>query len=267
MNANAPQPPAPPEMPGAQPERETKRSGCFWGLAGATGCLLLLIIPFIAALLLGVTTVTGLRDSVVGIFNPRPESATSLSSQTIVQGIQPMGQLVSISAQLAKADIFIGIQQGALNACGFGANHVAQGTVEAGIDLMQVGESDVSYNQTTDTFTLTLPPAQLTSCRIDFIRQYDTTTTACSVDWDEARVLASHTALLEFRDDAVEGGILNRAEQQASLVLGDFVQLLTGSSVEVEFAPADANALPPSCQPETPSGWAYDPATRAWTTP
>jgi hypothetical protein len=171
---------------------------------------------------------------------------------------------VSISAQLAKADIFVGVQQGALNACGFGANHVAQGTIEAGIDLTQITESDVSYSNAMDTYTLTLPPPQLTSCRVDFIRQYDRTTTACSVDWDEARLLANYTSLLEFRDDALEGGILNRAEQEARLVLGNFVELLTQSNVEINFRALDGITMPSSCQPEVPQGWVLNSEIGQW---
>jgi hypothetical protein len=46
---------------------------------------------------------------------------------------------------------------------------------------------------------------------VDYIRQYDTSTTACSIDWDEARLLAQYVSLQELRDDTLEAGILNRA--------------------------------------------------------
>jgi hypothetical protein len=237
-------------------------------MRGLIGCFLVLAVV-LAVILLIVTTgfdnvVNGVNRTLDRILNAPPPVASVVSTQTIVQGIQPMGQLVSISAQLAKADIFVGVQQGALNACGFGANHVAQGTIEAGINLAQVTEDDVSYNAATDTYTLSLPAAQLTSCRVDFIRQYDRTTTACSVDWDEARMLANYTSLVEFRDDALEGGILNRAQQEARLVLGNFVQLLTGSNVEIVFKPPDGAAMHASCQPEVPQGWVFNPDTGAW---
>src|SRR5690348_3020907 len=98
-------------------------SGCAWGVAGAMGCLFLLILPILALLLFGTITVNGLLGGIQNVFTPKPAVATVFSTQTIVTGIQPMGQLVSVSSQLAKADIAIGIQQGALNACGFSANH------------------------------------------------------------------------------------------------------------------------------------------------
>ena len=39
--------------------------------------------------------------------------------------------------------------------------------------------------------------------------------TACPVDWDEARLLAQYEAVTGFKTDAVEGGILKRAESEA----------------------------------------------------
>jgi hypothetical protein len=99
---------------------------------------------------------------------------------------------------------------------------------------------------------------------VDFIRQYDRTTTACSVDWDEARLLANYTSLVEFRDDALGGEILNRAEQEARLVLGNFVELLTGSNVEISFRPADGATMPPSCQPPIPQGWVLNAENGMW---
>ncbi len=242
------------------------RSRNNWGclkLVGI-GCISATVIIVVFLLVSGSAASQLLCSVLGGILCPSPPVASVVTTQTIVQGIQPMGQLVSISAPLAKADIFVGVQQGALNTCGFGANHVAQGTIEAGINLAQVTAEDVSYNAATDTYTLMLPPAQLTSCRVDFIRQYDRTTTACSVDWDEARLLANYTSLVEFRDDALEGGILNRAEQEARLVLGNFVELLTGSNVEISFSPLDSTTIPPSCQPEVPQGWVLNPETGAW---
>jgi hypothetical protein len=244
---------------------ETRRSGCYYGVVGALGCLLLLLAPIVIAVLLGVTTFGSVRESMLGIFSSAPPVANTFSTETIVQGIQPMGELVSISAQLAKADITIGIQQGVLNACGYGASHVAQATIQAGVDLTSVTASNIAYNPTTDTYTLTLPAPRLTNCRIDEIRQYDTTTTTCSVDWDEARRLAEYIALQEFRDDAIEGGILSRAEREVRIVLGNFVQLLTGSRVEIGFsAPTTAPLMDASCQPQPPAGWVQDANTGAW---
>ncbi|MEP7292493.1 MAG: DUF4230 domain-containing protein [Chloroflexota bacterium] len=249
----------------ADEPRQT-RSGCLWGVAGAVGCVALLLVIPVTLILLGVTSVNGLIGSIGGLFGVgAPPQAVVLSTQTIVQGIQPMGQLVSVSAKLAKADVQVNINQGTLNACGFGANHVVQGAVEAGIDLTRIDEANLGYDAERETYVLLLPAPQLTSCRIDYIRQYSRSFTTCSVDWDEARLLANYMALNDFRDDSVEGGILDRAESETRLVLGNFIQMLTGHPVEIVFQEPEEPILPASCVPETPQGWTFNPAGNLWT--
>lgn len=245
--------------------RRQGRSGCFWGVLGALGCLTILLLPLIVALLIGSVSFGSLLSNVQGLFTAHPPVASVVSTQTILTGIQPMGQLVSVSAQLAKADIFIGVQQGTLNACGFSANHVAQGTVEAGIDLTRITDADLQYDETTNTYTVTLPAAQLTSCRVDFIRQYERSLTACPVDWDEARLLANYEAVSGFRTDALENGILDRAQREAQVALTNFIHLLTGSDVKIVFKTDTSAQLPASCTPDSPAGWVLDAATNAWT--
>ncbi len=240
-------------------------SGCAWGIGGALGCLALLLLPIVVLLLAGTVTLNGLIGSAQSIFSPRPAVASVVSTQTILVGIQPMGQLVSVSTQLAKADVFVGVQQGALNACGFSANHVAQGTVQAGIDFSRITETNISYNDAANTYTISVPPAQLTSCRVDFIRQYERSVTACNVNWDDASQLARYQVMSEFRDDALEGGVLRRAEDETRVALSSFVRALTGANVEITFQQADGPApLDPSCQPSPPQGWNFDTQTNAW---
>ncbi len=98
-----------------------------------------LVVAFviIAGLFSLVGNIASIRFDLAEFLGLKAQATTAnvFTSQTIVSSIQPMGQLVSISAQVAKADIFVGVQQGALNACGYSVNHVAQGTIEAGIDL------------------------------------------------------------------------------------------------------------------------------------
>jgi hypothetical protein len=272
--ASAPVAYTPPPAPvgyAPAPAPQSAASGCKWVVLGGLGCLGLLILPIVAALVLGVTSVTQVSQQLLGIFQPQPARAVVETTPTIVNSVRDLGQLVSISVQVAKADLRVGIQDTApLNVCGYAANHVAQGAIEAGIDLTRVSEGDVLYDAATNTYTLRLPPPQLTSCRVDYIRQYDRTTTACAVDWDEARLIASYTALVEFRDDAVEGGILEEARENARAVVTGFVGAVTGANVVVQFtegasssAPGTAG-LPASCAPEAPQGWYFDPGLNAW---
>lgn len=240
------------------------RNGCLWGIVGAVGCLAVLLVIPVVLTLMGVTTVGGLLSSIGVSLGAVPQQATVISTQTIVQGIQPMGQLVSVSAQLAKADVQVNITQGALNSCGYGANHVVQGTVEAGIDLMQLTDDNLGYDAARETYVLVVPAPQLTSCRVDYIRQYSGSFTTCGVNWDEARLLANYMSLTSFRDDAIEGGILDRAEMETRLVLGNFIRMLTGHPVEIVFQEAETPVLPPSCQPDVPQGWIYNPTGNVW---
>jgi hypothetical protein len=244
------------------PQRQ--RSGCFWFITGGAGCLLLLLLIVAVPVLLVPSVVGSTIQSALEPFKPRPITANVFSTQSIIQRIQPLGQLVSTSVQMAKADVYVGVTEGALNACGHSANHVVQGAVEAGIDLTRLTEADVSYDEGSDTITLTLPAAEITSCRIDFIRQYDQSATACNVDWDSERILAHAVALQSFRDDAIEGGILDRAQDEARLVFGNLVETITGKRVVIEFRPPENVTFPESCQPEIPGGWWFDPATNQW---
>lgn len=223
---------------------------------------LVAIVWIISSIVTG--SIYSLFYGIRSIFTVPPDSASVVATQTIVTGIQSMGQLVSISAQLAKADIGVSVERGAMNVCGFSANHVAQGTVEAGINLAAITEGNIQHDETTNTYHITLPAAQLTSCRVDFIRQYDRSTTACVTDWDEARLLANYLTLVEFRNDSLEGGITTRAEREAREVLSRFVNLLTASAVEIVFEPTNDTLIPPSCAPDIPQGWSYNEEAKRW---
>jgi hypothetical protein len=256
------------DLPPAQKEKPREGRGCLPYLFGGMGCAAFIVVIVIALIVATGGTLASVIGSVGGLLGAQnwsaPPSAEVISSQTIVQGIQPLGQLVSISAQLAKAGVFVGVGQGVLNACGYSANHAVQGAVEAGIDLTQITADDVVYDARRGVWVLTLPAPQLTSCRIDMIDQYDQSFSTCNPDWDGVRQLASYTALTDFRNDAVEGGILTRAESETRLVLGNFVRLLTGHPVEIQFEQPESPIIPPSCSPALPRDWYWDTANGHW---
>jgi hypothetical protein len=234
---------------------------------GVFGCISVPLLILVLLVVFGVTTINSIVNGVTSIFRPPQTTATVFSTRTLVNSLLPLGQLVTVSTELAKADITVNIRAGALNACGHSGTHVATGTVEAGIDLSKFDESKVSYDEETNTYTLTLPAPQLTSCRIDYIRQYDQSTTICGIDWDEVRLLAHYAALSDFREDAMEGGILERSRNEAEILVGNFVHALTGSEAKIVFEEADAAVISNSCQAQLPEGWLIDPATNEWTKP
>lgn len=248
---------------------QNRNSGCFGPGIVLTGCGTMIGAPLLIiamVLITGLNTLSGIWDSFTGIFTPRPTTAQVESSATIVQSVQPLGQFVSVSAQLAKANIRVEVTEGIQNACGRTAFHVAQGAVEAGIDLTQFTEDDVIFNTSSNEIMVTLPKPQLTSCRIEYLDQYQRSTSACGPRWDTIQRLARTVALEEFRDDAIEGGILERARREAEMSLGSVIEALTNREVTIEFKdPVSSDEMfPSSCQAIPPDNWRYNDEKSVW---
>ena len=206
-------------------------------------------------ILSGNAALSGMLSSVMNFFNP-PPTANIVSSQTIVHSLQGLGQLVTVSSEVAKADIQVSVNEGFLNAGSYSAKHVAVGVIEAGIDIATTDKDHVSYDSAANAYTLRLPSPNITSCRIEHIDQYGGSLTILPADWDLLRQLAQHDAIVQFAQDMIEGGILERAKEEAALRLGDFIGALTGSQAHIEYEASDGEAkLPPSCQPDPPAGW------------
>lgn len=238
--------------------------GCM-SVLGIVGGMIGIIVLAAVALFLAAPA-AGL-EFITNLFNLPPPTAQTVSTRTIVNNIQPLGQLVTISAEVAKADIAVSISTGGLNLCGHSANHVAHGVIEAGIDFAAIAEDNLSYDEDSESYILTLPPASITSCRIEYIRQYERrgSGVGCNVDWDNVRLLAQHKAMSDFASDMLEGGLRDRAEAQAELIIGTFVSSLTDKPVHVQFAEADESLeWPSSCQSETPSGWSFNEESGEW---
>ncbi len=192
-----------------------------------------------------------------------PEAAAYVRSPlTIVNSISGIGRLVTVTSEVAKTDIKVEIHEGILNSGYYSANHKAIGAVEAGINFDAIDEGSIRFAD--DTYTLTLPTPVITSCRIEHIEQNQHSVTLLQADWDMVRQLAQADALMQFVEEMIEFGILERAEEETALRIGDFVRELTGKPTRIEFAErADEPQLPESCQPYTPSGWVKD-ADGAW---
>ena len=126
-----------------------------------------------------------------------PETVAYVRSPlTIVNSIQGMGQLVTVTSEVAKTDLKIEIKRGPLNLGGYSANHIAVGAIEAGINFDEIDED--SIRREGDTYTLTLPASVITSCRIEHIDQNRHSFTLLSADWDMVRQMAQAEALARF---------------------------------------------------------------------
>lgn len=202
-------------------------------------------------------------------YTPFPTATPTLTPtvnprRIILNNLIPLGQLAVISSEASQENI-TSINNGIFNLCGFNANHASYGVIEAGIDFSAIDEDNIIYDAASDSITLILPPPVITSCRIEYIDQYDGSHSLCGTDWDTLRQLAQHDIMSEFVAKTKERGTLDHAEFQATLLMGSFISNLTGKLVDIEYETADAEPeLPPSCITEIPSGWTKDAESGAW---
>jgi len=205
------------------------------------------------------------------------------------------GTLVTASHE-GDADVKVGVKAGIANVCGASVSHDVIGTIEAGVDLSKVQPNDFVQDSLESTWSLVLDGAQLHSCRIDYIRQYGFSVSLpviCHQDWDAYRILAETVAKAELREKALVAGLLDRAEQQAARVLGNFMSTVTGNdNIIVSFRPKPSVAMqearhvvrflaavpprdsgsagifssriPPSCKQAPFVGWKYDEVEDTW---
>lgn len=187
-------------------------------------------------------------------------SAQGSTTRTIVNSIQPLGQLVTLSVEVAHANVNV---KASTSLCGYDANHVSQSVIEAGIDISDIGEDSIHYDEENDSYTVNAPAPKITSCRNEYFDQYSKSggaTATCFDDfWDDMSIIGRHVSMNRFVQDALESGILERAENQASIVLGNFISAVTGSKVHIEYDEApDEAVIPSSCRLDLPPGWEQD---------
>ncbi len=243
-----------------------------WGCAQSFAILVVAIIAIgsicaASIFFMGQSGISSIVGSVASIFQSQPSSAEIVTGRTLINSIQPLGQLVTISTELAQADILVEVDSGTLNLCGHSANHVAEGVIEAGVDFTLITPQNISYTEASDTYKITVPYPRITSCRIEYIRQYDTQSNlGCSPNWDNVRVLAQAVAMDKFVEDALGKGVLERAERENTLLMQSFVGALTSANVEIVYVSQETapDYLPSSCQPSLPNGWRYDNQLNKW---
>lgn len=255
----------PPE-PRPRARRPNPIAGCLWELIRMVVYASLPFALIAILVLLGVTTITNVFNGIREIFQGPPGPVRVIASETLLLNIQQLGQFVTISAEFVNPSVLVrSEEQGTLLRCAFTADHVVTGTIEAGVDLSQLTTDDIIFDEATSTYTITLPPANITSCRVDEIIQKDERQSFCSLSFDEVRRLAQHIAELGFVEAATAEQIIPRAQAEAQAGISSFVGLLTSANVNVQFAePEIAPPLPASCETQPPAGWVQDPRTGLW---
>lgn len=223
-------------------------SGCAWGVAGALGCLGLLILPIIVLLLAGTISV----NSIVGNFRDIFTKPAVITAQTVLERVQGMSNLTVVRYNYSSLITSEREMPGILAAL-YGERQVmvAVGQINAGIDLSQITAEDVTTDG--NTVIVKLPPPVLQECFLNdsasYIVSRDTgifASSAPNLDTD-ARRFAVH----QFRDSAIEAGILDEVQAHAREVVGNLVIAVADADTQVQVvaaAPGPQAVLPDSCQ-------------------
>ena len=200
-------------------------------------------------------------------YTPRPTytpfpTPTPIPPAVIIQHIEDQAQLVVVQNEMSNPSFHVGVNVGA---CSHGGDFIAHGVIEAGIDFSEIDEDSVTYNSNSQSYTLTLPAPELTSCRIEYIRLIKVSFSMCNPDWDQARTLAEVQVMREFVDESLEDGLLEEAEERSDLILGDFVRTFTGKRVNVTFEKQGRNPKrDASCRNFFTGSWHYNKAQNFW---
>jgi len=223
-------------------------SGCAWGVAGALGCLGLLILPIIVLLLAGTISV----NSIVGNFRDIFTKPAVITAQTVLERVQGMSNLTVVRYNFSSLVTSEREMPGILAAL-YGERQVmvAVGQINAGIDLSQIRPDDVTTDGT--TVIVNLPPPVLQECFLNEAASYvvsrDTglfASSAPNLDTDARRF-----AVQQFRNSALESGILDEVQAHARTVVGDLVKAVADGDTTVQVvaaAPDPQAVLPDSCQ-------------------
>lgn len=131
---------------------------------------------------------------------------------------------------------------------------VLVGTIEAGIDISQITEEAIVYDEASQILTVTLPAPALQTCFLDESQSYvvtrDTAIFADTMDGLEDQV--RQNALIYYRDTAVEEGILVDAEIEARATMTELLDVLVNDEtvmINIAFdAPPLEPIIPGSCE-------------------
>ena len=192
---------------------------------------------------------------------------TPIPPRIILSGIQTLGKLITIEKEIALVDIEV--RDPAPLGCAYTAQHLARGVIEVGIDLTAFDEDSIHRNFVGLPVKITAPSPAISSCRIEYFRQYDKqgggTASCFANNWDAMSDIGRHLAMKEFLKEAQTEEIVERAQNQAALVLRGFISDLTGSRVEIEFEAApEEPVIPQSCQIDPPADWERRDDSNGW---
>jgi hypothetical protein len=210
--------------------------------------LLLLLITFGAGVVVGTT---GIACTLLRLTTGVCEPETVRGSEFYLESIQALAELTTVRQNFSGV-VTSEVEMPDWMQFLFGQRQVlvVGGDIEAGINLGAIRSTDVFVYE--DSIAIQLPAPTLQSCALNeqqtYIADIDTglfAEPAGNIDPDARRY-----AIAQFRDGALEAGILEQAQEEARAVISQF--LLTSNPdlerVDVTFAPANPTApLPANC--------------------
>lgn len=247
--------PLPPAARDSQPATDVRRggSGCLWIISGAFGCLALVFVILLLLVGLGINSVDGILRSFTGIFSPQVRTTNVVLP--VIERISALSELTTMRFNYANIVTSSTEMPGVLAALyGDSLVMVAVGHVEAGIDLSSITADDIQYDPVANTFTLDLPAPRLNDCFLNEQESY-VVSRATGIFAAPSPALDTESrrfALRQFRDLAIEEGILLDAAREAETVVREFLSLTLvddNPSIEVVIAvpPADP-VYPDTCR-------------------
>lgn len=135
---------------------------------------------------------------------------------------------------------------------GDGLVMVAVGHIDAGIDVSQITQEDVSYDAATNTLSLSLPAPTIQNCFLDENQSY-TVQRNTAIFASGVTNLEDQTrryAIRQYRDRAIENGILDEAKTKVDTVLKEFLGIVSSDvQIEISFKEPLADATyPDNCR-------------------
>lgn len=199
--------------------------------------LVILVIGLLALIAWGVRGIVGAiptPDDVAAVFEPEPYEEIG---PVVISSIRDMARLTTVEA-VEYTIVEKGTDRGWLAwARGDAIQLFAVARIGAGVDLDEVTIRDVSVDTGEGVVELALPHAEIQYVAVDneATQILDRTTGIFTRGDPRLETDARQIADEILRESAVEGGILERAEENAREVLTDFLLGLGYRDVVVEF--------------------------------
>ena len=189
----------------------------------------------------------------IGLLTPRLLTGNSklvISSATVIQQIQALSQLVTVSFVMEKVVALEDVKW----LEGWGTSRVlllAHGEVKAGVDLSKLGPGDVRISE--KSASITLPPAQILDAFLDEQQtQVIERTTGLLRAFDKGmESSARQLALDDIKRAARRAGIVKKADERARLQLANLLHQLGFEKVDIQ-GPSYIDAITPAVDLKNP---------------